>query len=183
MAVRTTVKSIQDIMRQDSGVDGDAQRTASKLLRSLNSAESAKAAGLYGFHLLSQGDDTSKIVFSFTLFERVEGANLLRIQTDNLDQPFDLNEGARLDLGSTAKLRTLISYLEQIAGLHGRWSGLDAQQLAALEIGNRDPIAIWARDHLAHSQRSHRRNRGGAWAGGGRSGGDCRSDRRRDQLQ
>src|ERR1700678_165721 len=26
MAVRTTVKSIQDIMRQDSGVDGDAQR-------------------------------------------------------------------------------------------------------------------------------------------------------------
>ncbi len=135
----------------DSSLDGDAQRTASKLLRSLNSAESAKAAGLYGFHLLSQGDDTSKIVFSFTLFERVEGANLLRIQTDNLDQPFDLNEGARLDLGSTAKLRTLISYLEQIAGLHGRWSGLDAQQLAALEIGNRDPIASWARDHLAHS--------------------------------
>ena len=26
MSVRTTVKSIQDVMRQDSGVDGDAQR-------------------------------------------------------------------------------------------------------------------------------------------------------------
>ena len=26
MSVRTTVKSIQDIMRQDAGVDGDAQR-------------------------------------------------------------------------------------------------------------------------------------------------------------
>src|ERR1700683_3232126 len=26
MSVRSTVKSIQDIMRQDSGVDGDAQR-------------------------------------------------------------------------------------------------------------------------------------------------------------
>ena len=26
MSVRTTVKSIQDIMRQDVGVDGDAQR-------------------------------------------------------------------------------------------------------------------------------------------------------------
>src|SRR5207249_10705530 len=26
MSVRTTVKAIQDIMRQDSGVDGDAQR-------------------------------------------------------------------------------------------------------------------------------------------------------------
>lgn len=26
MSVRTTVKTIQDIMRKDSGVDGDAQR-------------------------------------------------------------------------------------------------------------------------------------------------------------
>jgi len=26
MSVRTLVKSIQDIMRQDTGVDGDAQR-------------------------------------------------------------------------------------------------------------------------------------------------------------
>ena len=26
MSVRNTIKSIQDIMRQDSGVDGDAQR-------------------------------------------------------------------------------------------------------------------------------------------------------------
>src|SRR3954463_16724737 len=26
MSVRTTVKSIQDIMRQDAGIDGDAQR-------------------------------------------------------------------------------------------------------------------------------------------------------------
>ncbi len=26
MIVRTTIKSIQDIMRQDVGVDGDAQR-------------------------------------------------------------------------------------------------------------------------------------------------------------
>ena len=26
MIVRTTVKSIQDIMRQDAGIDGDAQR-------------------------------------------------------------------------------------------------------------------------------------------------------------
>ena len=26
MSVRTTVKSIQDIMRQDTGVDGDAQQ-------------------------------------------------------------------------------------------------------------------------------------------------------------
>jgi len=29
MSVRTIVKSIQDIMRQDTGVDGDAQRIRS----------------------------------------------------------------------------------------------------------------------------------------------------------
>ena len=28
MAITTTIKSIQDIMRQDSGVDGDAQRVS-----------------------------------------------------------------------------------------------------------------------------------------------------------
>ena len=135
----------------ESSLASDVQRAATKLLRGLNDPAAAKAAGLYGFHLLSEGDDTSKIVFSFTLFERGDGVNLLRAQTDNLDQPFDLNEGARLDLGSTAKLRTLITYLEQVAELHGRWSGLDAGQLAALEIANADPIARWAREHLVQT--------------------------------
>jgi membrane peptidoglycan carboxypeptidase len=133
----------------ESSLAGEAQHTTTALLRSLNTTEGAKAAGLYGFHLLNEGDDTSKIVVSFTLFERTEGANLLRVQTDNLDQPFDLNEGARLDLGSTAKLRTLITYLEQVAQLHGSWNALDAQQLGALNISTRDPIARWARDYLA----------------------------------
>ena len=46
--------------------------------------------------------------------------NHLRVQADNLDQPFDINQGAKLDLGSTAKLRTLITYLEIVAELHRR---------------------------------------------------------------
>ncbi|HEX5687003.1 MAG TPA: transglycosylase domain-containing protein [Ideonella sp.] len=133
----------------NSSLAGDAQHAAGTLLRSLSDPDAAKAAGLYGFRLLNEGDDTSKLVFSFTLFERSEGANLLRVQTDNLDQPFDLNEGARLDLGSTAKLRTLITYLEQVAELHERWSDLDAQQLAALDLAEQDPIGRWAREHLA----------------------------------
>ena len=49
--------------------------------------------------------------------------NYLRVQTDNLAQPFDINEGAKLDLGSTAKLRTLITYLEIVAELHARLAG------------------------------------------------------------
>ncbi|MEK8032133.1 transglycosylase domain-containing protein [Ideonella sp. DXS29W] len=132
----------------DSSLAAEPQHAATSLLRSLNDPKAAKAAGLYGFRLLNEGDDPSKIIFSFTLFERVDGANLLRVQTDNLDQPFDLNEGARLDLGSTAKLRTLVTYLEQVADLHQRWSGLGAQELAAIERPEHDAIGRWALDHL-----------------------------------
>lgn len=129
-------------------LDGDVQQAATRLLRSLREPEGAKAAGLYGFRLLTEGDDTSKLVFSFTLFERTPGANLLRVQTDNVDQPFDLNEGARLDLGSTSKLRTLVTYLELIAELHARWSALDPIMLAAEPVSPRDPLGRWARDYL-----------------------------------
>jgi membrane peptidoglycan carboxypeptidase len=132
----------------DSPLDGQVQHAATALLRSLADPEQAKAAGLYGFHLLKEGDDTSKIMFSFTLFERTEHSNLLRVQTDSFDQPFDINEGARLDLGSTAKLRTLVTYLELVAELHARYSGLNAAQLAAQDISKRDPLARWAREYL-----------------------------------
>ena len=121
------------------------------MLRGLRDPEAAKAAGLYGFRLLKPGDDSSKIVFSFTLFERGNGANLLRVQTDNVDQPFDLNEGARLDLGSTAKFRTLVTYLELIAELHAKWGGLAPEALSAQPVHPRDALARWARDYLLQS--------------------------------
>lgn len=134
-----------------STLAGETQQAATELLRGLGNEEAARAAGLYGFRLLGEGQDPGKITFSFTLFERVGGANLLRVQTDNLDQPFDLNEGARLDLGSTAKLRTLITYLEQVAALHQRWQGLDGVALKGLALAENDPIAHWAREHLAQA--------------------------------
>ena len=162
-AVRTKLSSLLDVpraydldrldLRADSTLDGTAQRDATRLLRSLKDPAAAKAAGLYGFHLLNEGDDPSKLIFSFTLFERGEQANLLRVQADNHDQPLDINEGARLDLGSTAKLRTLITYLELVAKLHERWAGLNAQELAALKIDRRDMLGRWARDHLARAGR------------------------------
>jgi membrane peptidoglycan carboxypeptidase len=133
----------------DSPLDGKVQRAATTLLHSLSDPKAAHAAGLYGFRLLDEGDDTSKIMFSFTLFERGGRSNLLRAQTDSFDQPFDLNQGARLDLGSTAKLRTLITYLELLADLHRRWSGLSGPELAGLKIGNHDPLSLWVRDYLA----------------------------------
>lgn len=105
------VPRLYDLDRLDltvnTTVDGEIQRAVANALRQLKDPAVAKAAGLYGFHMLSREDDPGRLIFSFTLFERGENANLLRVQTDNFDQPFDINEGARLDLGSTAKLRTL----------------------------------------------------------------------------
>jgi beta-lactamase class A len=42
----------------------------------------------------------------------------VRVQTDTSDQALDINEGSKLELGSTAKLRVLTTYLEIVAELH-----------------------------------------------------------------
>ncbi|MGY0196393.1 transglycosylase domain-containing protein [Leptothrix sp. BB-4] len=135
-------------LRADSTLDARLQLAVTQTLRSLRSVDAARAAGLYGFRLLQDGDDPQHLQFSFTLYERGEHANLLRVQTDNVDQPFDINEGARLDLGSTAKLRTLVSYLEVIAELHARWSGQDRDALKALPLSPNDVLSRWTRDQL-----------------------------------
>ena len=134
-----------------STLDGRAQEEVTRVLRSLADPEGARAAGLYGFRLLREGDDPGRLTVSFTLFERAGGANLLRVQTDNHDQPLDINEGARLDLGSTAKLRTLVTYLEIVAALHERWSGLARDELASVRVAPRDALARWAKDYLAQA--------------------------------
>jgi membrane peptidoglycan carboxypeptidase len=131
-----------------SSLDGAAQRAVTQRLRALRDPAAAKAAGLVGQYMLAPDDDPSRLVFSLSLYERGERANLLRVQADSSDQPFDINEGAKLDLGSTAKLRTLVTYLELVAEMHGRWSGLDAAALQALPLHERDNLGRWARDHL-----------------------------------
>lgn len=135
-----------------STLDSEIQRSATELLRSLSTPAGARTAGLYGFRLLSEGDDPAPLVFSFTLYERTPGANLVRVQTDSVDQPFDLNEGARLDLGSTSKLRTLVTYLELVAELHARWEPLPAAQLKAEPIYPKDVLGLWARDYLLQAK-------------------------------
>ena len=161
-AVRTKLSGLlgvpraYDLDRLDlvahSSLDGDVQRAASRFLGSLKDPASAKAAGLYGFHLLDKGDDPGKLVFSITLFERGDHSNLPRVQTDSHDQPLDINQGARLDLGSTAKLRTLITYLEIVAQLHVRWSALPVEDLAALPTGRGDALGRWAREYLSRAE-------------------------------
>src|SRR5262249_57561637 len=101
-----------------------------EVLGQLGDPTTAKARGLYGLRMLSPGDDPARITYSFTLFERSGNDNLLRVQTDNFDQPFDINEGAKLNLGSTAKLRTLVLYLELVANLHRSYGGMTREELA-----------------------------------------------------
>ncbi|HEX2948821.1 MAG TPA: transglycosylase domain-containing protein, partial [Armatimonadota bacterium] len=147
------VPHLYDLDRYDLTVhttlDGQVQQAVTAALSRLKTPAGAKAAGLYGHDLLRPNDNPSRLAFSFTLFERGADANLLRVQTDNLDQPFDLNSGARLNLGSTAKLRTLITYLEIIADLQKRYGDMSAQNLRQVSVNPQDVLSRWALDYFA----------------------------------
>jgi membrane peptidoglycan carboxypeptidase len=130
-----------------STLDGAVQDEVGRRLSSLRAPATVQALGLKGFHLLERGDP-SRVLYSMTLYERGPHANLVRVQTDNLGQPLDLNAGARLDLGSTAKLRTLITYLEAIADTHAKLGSLGAGELRATEVHPRDHLTAWAVDYL-----------------------------------
>lgn len=153
IAALLEVPRLYDLDRLDlevaSTLDLAVQQRVGAALASLATRDGARSAGLYGFRLLDDGQDPSPLKFSFTLYERGALGNLLRVQTDSLDLPFDINEGARLDLGSTAKLRTLASYLEIVAALHSRWQSLDAAALRAERAKRGDAIGRWAIDHLS----------------------------------
>ncbi|MCW3478768.1 transglycosylase domain-containing protein [Neisseriaceae bacterium JH1-16] len=156
LSAALAVPRLYDLDRLDlvatSTLDKAVQETVSQKLASVTTADGAQAAGLYGFEMLNPGDDPSHIAFSFTLFERRGSANLLRVQTDSVNQPFDVNLGARLNLGSTAKLRTLISYLQIVSALHQRYAELDAAQLRTATIDPQDKLSRWALDYLSQTQ-------------------------------
>ena len=138
-------------MQVSSTLDASTQSTVTLLLRELRDPAKAKAAGLAAKQLLAQGDP-ARVIYSFTLYERGADANYLRVQTDNFDQPLNINEGTKLDLGSTAKLRTLVTYLDIMAKLHQRLSVLDKTQLRALEVDRKDVLTRWAADYFLAAQ-------------------------------
>lgn len=123
------------------------QENVTAQLRALRDPERAREAGFLAKNLLERGDP-SKLVYSFSLYERGPSANHLLVQADNLDQPLDVNEGVKLDLGSTAKLRTLATYLEVIAELHARYAGEHRQTLAAIEVDPPDRLTRFVIDQL-----------------------------------
>jgi membrane peptidoglycan carboxypeptidase len=131
--------------------DAPTQKRVTDVLHRLGDRSYLTSLGLSGTKLVGPGDP-AKIVYSFALYERGTRSNYLRVQADNLDQPFDLNEGSMLDLGSTAKLRTLISYLEIVAALHDRYAHLTDKELGGAAHEVTDPLTRWAVRHLSSTR-------------------------------
>ncbi|WP_176057521.1 transglycosylase domain-containing protein [Paraburkholderia sp. BCC1876] len=149
------VPSFYELDRLDLQATGTlnnaVQQAVSERLAAAGTRDGAKAAGLVGFEMLRPADDPSRITYSFTLFERTGGANLVRVQTDSVNQPFDINSGARLNLGSTAKLRTVVTYLQIVSDLHTRYAPLSNTELKAVKPDPNDQLTRWALDYLTHT--------------------------------
>ncbi|MBR7559844.1 hypothetical protein KC218_25170, partial [Mycobacterium tuberculosis] len=77
-----------------------------------------------------------------------DGARV-RVQTDSTDKPFDIPEGRKLELGSTAKLRVLTTYLQIISELHDRYAGQTPAALKKVPVDEQDRLSRWALDYLA----------------------------------
>ena len=146
------VSNPYDLNRLDLQVqttlDNSLQSRTLQLFRQLADSSFVSAHGLRGEHLLRTGNP-AKIAYSMMLFDADSGADRACAHVDNLASPFDLNTDMKLELGSTAKLRTLTHYLEIVEHLHGELSALAPEELAARARAARDPITAWAAQSLA----------------------------------
>ena len=156
-AVRTRLLSLLEVPRlydvdrldvtATSTFDARLQDAVTAMLLRLRTPEYAREAKLREPRLLGNADP-EKVLYSFTLYERGADANFVRVQTDNFNQPFDINEGTKLELGSTAKLRALTTYLEVLATLHDQYAGRTRDELRKTPVGPRDRLTRWVIDHL-----------------------------------
>jgi membrane peptidoglycan carboxypeptidase len=135
----------------DTSFDAEVQAAVTRYLSRLGDKDFIRCAGLTGARMLDRGDPRA-VNYSFTLHEALPDGNRLRVQADNLDQPLDINAGTKLDLGSSAKLRTLVSYLNVIADLHRRYAPLDNVALAMLPAMPKKSLSAWAIEYLRDGQ-------------------------------
>ncbi|MFZ2827061.1 penicillin-binding transpeptidase domain-containing protein, partial [Hydrogenophaga sp.] len=136
--------------RLDTTLHGGLQDAVGGYLGRLGDPAFARSQGLMGERLL-QPASLGAVRYSFTLLERTAEGNLVRVQTDTTNQPLDINEGSKLELGSTAKLRVLATYLELVAGLHARLASLEPKALRSTAVDRQDTLTRWAVQHLTTS--------------------------------
>ena len=150
-------RPLYDLDRLDlsatSTLQADLQLQVSEYLKHLADPAFAAQIGLIGERLLT-AKTTDQVSYSFTLFERTADGSRVRVQTDSTDQPFDINEGSKLELGSTAKLRVLTTYLEIVAELHDKYAGKPAAELKKVEVADLDVISRWSLDWLMQNSRN-----------------------------
>ncbi|AXS80313.1 transglycosylase domain-containing protein [Dechloromonas sp. HYN0024] len=130
-----------------STLDGPSQQAVTRILNRLADPAFVACAGLREARLLDRGNP-KQVNYSLTLYERTPTANVLRIQADNLDQPLDINAGTKLDLGSSAKFRTLVSYLLVVADLHKRYGQMTPEELTKVKLHPADRLSLWAIEAL-----------------------------------
>jgi membrane peptidoglycan carboxypeptidase len=132
----------------DSAIDTDLQAKVLETFRKLADKDFVAANGFNAKYLLETADP-AKVIYGLLLYERTPDGNLLRVQIDTLDQPLDLNQGTKVELGSTAKLRTLTHYLEIVSMLHRDLLPLDTATLRIRARAARDPLTAWVADELS----------------------------------
>ncbi|HRP98520.1 MAG TPA: transglycosylase domain-containing protein [Rhodocyclaceae bacterium] len=130
-----------------ASLERELQQAVSAHLHRLADVDFARRAGIVGERLLSPAR-VADVHYSFTLFEATPGGNRVRVQTDTTAQPLDINEGSKLELGSTAKLRVLATYLEIVAELHARHADKSVEALRATPVDRQDVLSRWALDYL-----------------------------------
>ncbi len=144
-------RPLYDLDRLDlsatSTLQSDLQAQASAYLKHLADPAFAGQIGLLGERLLTPAS-TAQVRYSFTLYEMTADGARVRVQTDSTDQPFDINEGSKLELGSTAKLRVLTTYLQIISELHDRYGAQTTPELKKVQVDDQDRLTRWALDYL-----------------------------------
>ena len=85
-------------------VDTPAQKRIIDVLTRLGDPAYVGSLGLVGHNLLGN-ENPARLTWSVVLYERGADRNYLRVHADSLNEPLDINSGAKLQLGSTAKLR------------------------------------------------------------------------------
>lgn len=124
-------------------IDADLEHDVTRFFHAMSTPEFVDSMGLRGPRMIGNADPRG-VVYSMILRERTPSGDVVRVHADNVDGPFDVNEGTKMELGSTAKLRTLVHYLTLVSDLHSTLGALSTDALDKRVTTARDPITLWA---------------------------------------
>ena len=146
------VASFYDMDRLDltgsSTIDLPAQARVSDILAQLNNPDFAKAHHLVGYHLLHATLIETELQRCYPRARRRSGRGACACR--QLGRAIRYQFCAKLLLGSTAKFRTLVTYLNIITTLHDRYVDRPKAELIA-EARGRDPLTVWAMHWLTET--------------------------------